>query len=456
MTDLRSANIHITGIVQGVGFRPFVYGLAIRLGIKGWVRNTSAGVDIQMDGTADSIDSFVSSLKSELPPLARIDSIEVSFGEPQGFGGFEIINSEVLAGAFQPISPDVSICPDCLRELLDPSDRRFRYPFINCTNCGPRFTIINDIPYDRSNTTMAPFEMCPDCAAEYANPLDRRFHAQPVACPVCGPQIWLEEVDGRRIAERDDAILATQKLLASGKIVAIKGLGGFHLACDALNIEAVTELRQRKLRVDKPFALMMPDLAMVAEHCIISEAERALLESRQRPIILLQRKPGTPIAEEVAPKQSSIGVMLPYTPIHYLLFVPERSSRRGPGEHLHRRHLSRRLLSEPEGHSRQRGPGGGCRRRGAGAHRQGAHRAGAEHGLYPRGDCSGCKSCIPLCPYTAISLLADKKKAVINEALCKGCGTCVAACPSGSIVQNLFEDAEIFSEIDGLLAPTAV
>jgi hydrogenase maturation protein HypF len=334
MTDMRSAKIHVTGIVQGVGFRPFVYGLAARLGLNGWVRNTSAGVDILVDGATSSIDAFVNALKSELPPLARIDSMDVSFEATHGFSGFEIVSSEVLEGAFQPISPDVSICPDCLRELRDPSNRRYRYPFINCTNCGPRFTIITDIPYDRPNTTMAPFDMCPDCAAEYTNPLDRRFHAQPVACPVCGPQIWLEGTNGVRIAERDDAILATQRLLANGKIVAIKGLGGFHLACDALNLEAVTELRKRKLRVDKPFALMMPDMETVQKHCFVSEDERILLESRQRPIVLLQRKPGSSIVEEVAPKQATIGVILPYTPMHYLLFVPE-SSLQNPSEEIH-------------------------------------------------------------------------------------------------------------------------
>jgi hydrogenase maturation protein HypF len=320
MNILRGANIHVTGIVQGVGFRPFVYGLATRLGLSGWVRNTSAGVDIQLDGTSDAIDSFVRSLKSELPPLARIDSIEVLVAESHGSSGFEIVDSEALAGAFQPISPDVSICPDCLRELLDPSNRRFRYPFINCTNCGPRFTIINDIPYDRVNTTMAPFEMCPDCATEYANPLDRRFHAQPIACPVCGPQVWLEGADGRRLAERDEAILTTKKILATGKIVAVKGLGGFHLACDALNSAAVDELRRRKLRVDKPFAMMMPDMETVEKHCFVNESERTCLDSRQRPIVLLQLRPDSPIVDEVAPKQTSIGVMLPYTPLHYLLF----------------------------------------------------------------------------------------------------------------------------------------
>ena len=326
IAKLRGANIHVSGIVQGVGFRPFIYGLAARLGLKGWVRNTSAGVDIQVDGTAEAIDSFLRSLKSELPPLARIDSIEATYEDPRGFSSFEIVTSETLEGAFQPISPDVSICPDCLRELLDPADRRFRYPFINCTNCGPRFTIITDIPYDRPNTTMSSFEMCPDCAAEYTNPLDRRFHAQPTACPVCGPHVWLEGVDGRRVAERDDAILAAQELLAGGKIVAIKGLGGFHLACDALNVDSVTELRRRKLRVDKPFALMMPELETVKENCIVNEVEQTLLESRQRPIVILRRRPGTPVVEEVAPNQTSMAVMLPYTPIHYLLFSAKRDS----------------------------------------------------------------------------------------------------------------------------------
>lgn len=320
MSELRSSSIHITGIVQGVGFRPFVYGLAVRLGLNGWVRNTSAGVDIEVDGKDEVLDSFISSLKSELPPLARMDTLNVTFGAPRGFTGFEIVHSEAVLGAFQPISPDVSICPDCLRELLDPVDRRYRYPFINCTNCGPRFTIITDIPYDRPNTTMSPFEMCPECAAEYKNPLDRRFHAQPVACPVCGPQVWLEDANGQRLAERDEAILAVQKLLVKGKIVAIKGLGGFHLACDATNAESVAALRERKLRVDKPFALMMQAMPMVEQHCLVNKDERAVLESRQRPVVLLPRKPGSPIVEEVAPKQINLGVMLPYTPLHYLLF----------------------------------------------------------------------------------------------------------------------------------------
>ncbi|MEW6093732.1 MAG: acylphosphatase, partial [Chloroflexota bacterium] len=192
MSALRKASLHITGIVQGVGFRPFVYALATRFDLKGWVRNTSAGVDIEVDGTKSVLEDFIAALKSELPPLARVDTFTVSFGTAGRFTAFDIIHSEAVEGAFQPISPDVCVCPDCLRELFDPTDRRYRYPFINCTNCGPRFTIITDIPYDRPNTTMADFPMCPDCAAEYQDPLDRRFHAQPVACPVCGPKVWLE------------------------------------------------------------------------------------------------------------------------------------------------------------------------------------------------------------------------------------------------------------------------
>ena len=318
MSDLAGASIHITGIVQGVGFRPFVYGLATRLALTGWVRNTSAGVDISVDGTRDSLECFLRALRDETPPLARIDEFQVIQKQPNGFSSFEIVHSQAIPEAFQPISPDVSICPDCLRELFDPNDRRYRYPFINCTNCGPRFTIIQDIPYDRPKTTMAPFEMCPACAAEYHDPLDRRFHAQPVACPDCGPQVWLE-TDGSPEQKAENAILETRLLLAQGKIVAVKGLGGFHLACDATNLEAVSELRHRKLRVDKPFALMLPDLETVEKHCALKDTERELLLSRERPIVILEKRPNSPIVAEVAPGQSTLGVMLPYTPLHYLL-----------------------------------------------------------------------------------------------------------------------------------------
>jgi hydrogenase maturation protein HypF len=322
VSDLKGARIYIGGIVQGVGFRPFVYNLANRLAVTGWVRNTSAGVDIEVDGSEEALAAFVDALQREAPPLARIDEMRVDERVPNGFPTFEIIHSKAVAEAFQPISPDVSLCSDCLRELLDPKDRRYRYPFINCTNCGPRFSIIKDIPYDRPNTTMASFEMCAECAMEYQDPHDRRFHAQPVACSVCGPQIWLESA-GDHLAERAEALEAARNLLKEGAVVAVKGLGGFHLACDASNSDAVSLLRRRKLRVDKPFAVMMPDLETVETHCLLSETERALLSSRERPIVILKRRLESNIAQEVAPKQDTLGVLLPYTPLHVLLLEAE-------------------------------------------------------------------------------------------------------------------------------------
>jgi hydrogenase maturation protein HypF len=327
---MQGARIHITGIVQGVGFRPFVYNLATRLELKGWVKNTSAGVEIEVDGDQDTLDLFVQRLRDEAPTLSRIDEFSASFRPASGFNSFDILHSESVEGAFQPISPDVSICPDCLREMLDPNDRRYLYPFINCTNCGPRFTIIKDIPYDRPKTTMADFPMCPDCEREYTDPTNRRFHAQPVACSVCGPHVWLTLESDSLLSnmqeqapalQNEDAIAETRQLLVDGKILAIKGLGGFHLACDATNAQAVTELRNRKLRVDKPFALMMPDIETIEQHCYVSDAERELLQSTARPIVLLKKKPESTIVEEVSPKQNWLGVMLPYTPLHYLLFA---------------------------------------------------------------------------------------------------------------------------------------
>jgi hydrogenase maturation protein HypF len=326
MTTINGARIHITGIVQGVGFRPFVYGLAMRGKLNGWVRNTSAGVDIEVDGDAATLEKFIQSLRDETPPLARIDSFDVVHCSSNGFSSFEIIHSAPVPGAFIPVSPDVSICDDCLDELFDPEDHRYLYPFINCTNCGPRFTIIQDIPYDRPNTTMAPFEMCPTCHTEYEDPLNRRFHAQPVACPVCGPKVWVEDPNSIHPENLvHDPIQHTQNLLLSGKILAIKGLGGFHLGCDATNPEAVRELRRRKLRIDKPFALMMPDYETVQQHCHIDDTERNLLESRQRPIVLLKRKPDSPLPADIAPGQDTLGVMLPYTPLHFLIFSQDFS-----------------------------------------------------------------------------------------------------------------------------------
>jgi hydrogenase maturation protein HypF len=316
---MQGLRVHITGIVQGVGFRPFVYNLATRLNLKGWVKNTSAGVDIEVDGEKDILGIFVQKLRDEAPALSSIDKFSASFRPANGFSSFDILHSESVDGAFQPISPDVSICPDCLRELFDPSDRRYHYPFINCTNCGPRFTIIKDIPYDRPKTTMAGFPLCPDCEREYTDPTNRRFHAQPVACPVCGPKVWIEAKDERGKKVGDEAIHEVRDLLAKGNIVAIKGLGGFHLACDATNEKAVTELRNRKLRVDKPFALMMPDIETIEQHCFVSDAERELLQSTACPIVLLKKRPTSTIVEEVSPKQDWLGVMLPYTPLHYLI-----------------------------------------------------------------------------------------------------------------------------------------
>jgi hydrogenase maturation protein HypF len=329
MHELVGARLKITGIVQGVGFRPFIFALAKRYDLSGWVRNTSEGVDIEVDGAPGQIQGFIHAVQNEAPPLSKIDSFEVEQRPANGYLGFNIKQSLAIQGAFQPVSPDVSICPDCLKELFDPTDRRYRYPFINCTNCGPRFTIIEDIPYDRPNTTMASFRMCDPCLEEYSDPADRRFHAQPIACPDCGPQVWLEMDHGmasngnhtRQALKGDSAILEAQALLADGKIIAIKGLGGFHLACDATNARAVGELRRRKLRVDKPFALMMPDLETVKQHCLVSPAEEELLTSRERPIVLLRMRPDSSVSNLVAPCQHHLGVMLPYTPLHYLLFA---------------------------------------------------------------------------------------------------------------------------------------
>jgi hydrogenase maturation protein HypF len=325
---LSARHIHIRGVVQGVGFRPFVYNLAAELDLAGWVLNSSSGVEIEAVGSDDLLDEFVERLMSEAPPLARIEYIsattvpisDVEIPEP---GRFVIRHSEAQPGEFLPISPDVAICDDCLRELFDPDDRRYRYPFINCTNCGPRFTIIQDIPYDRPKTTMAPFVMCAACQAEYDDPTDRRFHAQPNACPVCGPRVWLQ-LPGRQspISTGEDAIRAVRELLVEGKTVAVKGLGGFHLACDATNDAAVALLRERKGRVDKPFAIMSFDLGTVESYCEVNDGERTLLTSRERPIVLLRRRSETPISPLVAPGNNTLGVMLPYAPLHYLLLEP--------------------------------------------------------------------------------------------------------------------------------------
>ncbi|NCO34415.1 MAG: carbamoyltransferase HypF [Armatimonadetes bacterium] len=323
--------IRVTGIVQGVGFRPFVYALATREGILGHVFNNSAGVIIEIESDPRSLDRFLTALVEETPPLALIEKIT---WERIGLGAdnsFTILPSEIQREKQTFISPDVCICDDCLREMLDPRDRRFRYPFINCTNCGPRFTIIQDVPYDRAQTTMSVFPMCDECQREYDDAGNRRFHAQPNACPVCGPRVSLITRHGDSTGLTGDAaIVETQRLLIEGAVVAIKGLGGYHLACDALNETAVANLRSRKHREDKPFALMAPNLETIGQCCDVTEHERSLLTSRQRPIVLLQRRGGLPVAHSVARGNRCLGFMLPYTPLHYLLLHPSSTTNAEP------------------------------------------------------------------------------------------------------------------------------
>ncbi len=419
-SDVETCQIHITGIVQGVGFRPFVYELATRYTLNGWVLNNSSGVDIEVTGPSPTLEAFITALQTETPPLAVIDSFHTTCTESKTEdprpGTFTIRHSEIQADAFVPISPDVCICEDCLQELFDPTDRRYRYPFINCTNCGPRFTIIRDIPYDRPMTTMADFPLCPDCQHEYEYPLDRRFHAQPNACTRCGPQVEFTltprpplskgegeqyhrcELEGQKLEIDGDstpsqpppargrglsqgglrgaeslptfnpkslsshlweqypptrgvfsspslregvrgreqflqnlhntqAIEHTQAVLTHGGIVALKGLGGFHLACDATNDEALQTLRRRKGRVDKPFAVMAVDIATVETFAEVDAQERQLLTSKERPIVLLKKKANNPLSQLVAPGNQYIGVMLPYTPLHYLLLTFDPQSK---------------------------------------------------------------------------------------------------------------------------------
>jgi hydrogenase maturation protein HypF len=312
--------LQIRGIVQGVGFRPFVYGLAQKHALKGRVRNNEAGVLIDIEGEHGALDQFISDLQSSPPQLALIESVQCSQSLEQAhYLDFQIIESASNGLRRVPISPDVATCADCLREMFDPHDRRFRYPFINCTNCGPRFTIIEGVPYDRAKTTMREFEMCAQCRAEYENPLDRRFHAEPSACVKCGPQVFLIDHTLSTIATGDSAIACTVALLQAGKIVAIKGIGGFHLACDALNEDAVATLRQRKYREDKPFALMAGSVEIVRQNCHVSDAEEELLSSTARPIVLLDRMPATRMPDAVAPRVNRLGFMLPYAPLHHLL-----------------------------------------------------------------------------------------------------------------------------------------
>jgi hydrogenase maturation protein HypF len=353
--------VEIHGAVQGVGFRPFVYRLATDLALAGWVINDTRGVFIEVEGPQADLARFLERVPVEKPPRAIIHSLDSTWLKPVGYDGFEIRHSEEHGAKTVLVLPDIATCADCLAEVFDPDDRRYRYPFTNCTNCGPRFSIIQALPYDRPNTTMRRFIMCPDCQAEYENPLDRRFHAQPNACPVCGPRLALyarsplaDEAPRRRdkgrtrrspewgktgdeqgslaedrfplvvgpwswVAEGDDALRRTADALRNGQIVAVKGLGGFHLMTDARDAATITRLRERKPRRDKPFALMARDLEQARTLCEISPQAEALLTSPEAPIVLLQRRPGAPVAEEVALGNPTLGVMLPYTPLHHLL-----------------------------------------------------------------------------------------------------------------------------------------
>jgi hydrogenase maturation protein HypF len=312
------AHLHliIKGTVQGVGFRPSVYNLARKLGLNGYVTNTSKGVIIEVEG--DGASEFARVLTDKLPPLAKIESIESRELPPAGYRDFTIIRS-IDEGGFTHVSPDISICDDCLKELFDPSDRRYQYPFINCTNCGPRYSITKKVPYDRPNTTMSVFPLCPACAAEYDDPANRRFHAQPNACPVCGPQVRFRNQSSIYKTDESDPVLAAVQALRQGAVVAVKGIGGFHLCCDAENEASVRLLRERKRRRNKPFAVMSPDISMVRRFCEVSSIEERLLLDMRRPIVLLKRRPAC-LPDAVAPKNSYMGIMLPYAPLHYLLF----------------------------------------------------------------------------------------------------------------------------------------
>jgi hydrogenase maturation protein HypF len=318
--------VRVEGIVQGVGFRPFVYALAARLGLAGLVGNDVDGVFAEVEGSPAATAEFLRALTRDAPPLARVERVTAAAMAPTGAAAFEIVASEPAGRRRTLIAADSATCADCLRELADPADRRFRYPFINCTNCGPRFTIVKDVPYDRPLTTMAGFPLCERCAAEYHDPANRRFHAQPLCCPACGPQLTLltAPVPPRSTIPPPSgqaALGLAARLLREGRIVAVKGLGGYHLAADATNEEAVAALRARKHREDKPFAVMTADLAAARRLGRVDDAEAALLTSPARPIVLLARHPGAEVAASAAPGSRQLGIMLPYTPLHHLLLA---------------------------------------------------------------------------------------------------------------------------------------
>ena len=315
--------IEVTGVVQGVGYRPFVHRLATRHGLSGWVRNVAGTVEIHVEGDASHVAEFETALRDEAPPVSRIEALCVAATPPLGTEGFHITES-ADAGGHRPVPADVALCARCEDELQDPRGPRYRHPFITCTDCGPRYTVIDELPYDRERTSMAAFPMCASCRIEYEGPLDRRYHAETIACNACGPRVWLSSTDGITIREGDAAIRDAARLIVSGRIVAIRGVGGFHLACDATSNAAVRRLRRRKHRDAKPLAVMVATLANVREVAQVSRDESRLLSGPEHPIVLLPRRAGSGLASSVAPGLDWIGVMLPYTPLHHLLLEAAR------------------------------------------------------------------------------------------------------------------------------------
>ena len=311
--------IVVEGIVQGVGFRPFVYNLAKTFGLNGWVNNNSQGVYIDIEGSNEELDKFVRCLRDNPPPLAQIEKITIKDDKVLNYCNFQIKESEQSLDKITFISPDIATCSECTEDILNYNNRRRGYSFTNCTNCGPRFSIIKELPYDRCKTTMSEFKMCDECNDEYLDPTNRRFHAQPNACRECGPELWIEDSKGNKL-DIEDPISFTQNMLSQGKMFAIKGLGGFHLACDGLNENAVNNLRERKKRPFKPLAVMMKDIKTVREYCTVNQLEEKILTGIKKPILILKQKGSYNLPQKIAPNQKTIGVMLPYTPIHILLF----------------------------------------------------------------------------------------------------------------------------------------
>lgn len=318
MKNICRKYVVVTGIVQGVGFRPFVYNIAVENELKGWVKNTSEGVYVDIEGTEESVEMFLYKLTNEAPPLSKINNITIENRDIKNYTKFSIEKSDDNDRTITLISPDVATCKDCEKEIKDNKDKRYKYPFTNCTNCGPRFSIIKKVPYDRPMTTMNEFKMCSQCSLEYENPADRRFHAQPNACGKCGPMVWLTDRYGNK-EEVENPIEEVKKLIKDGKIIGIKGLGGFHLVCDGENEEAIQTLRDRKLRPSKPFALMMKDIYTIKQYCYVNEKEENILKGIRRPILLLDKKDAI-LPANIAPNNKKLGVMLPYTPLHHLLF----------------------------------------------------------------------------------------------------------------------------------------